>query len=68
MSFQDAMNKCIMPAFIFWVKKWKEPNQTIDWRDFLFFPPEQEVLTATHIYSSEMIALGENDAKILKTD
>lgn len=32
-----------------------------------FFSPDQEVLTALHIYSSDMIALGENSAKILKT-
>lgn len=37
------------------------------WETSLFPPcPEQEVLTALHIYSSELIALCKNDANILK--
>lgn len=34
---------------------------------FYFFFPDQEVLTAMHIHSSEITELGENNAKILKT-
>lgn len=63
------MNKCIAPVFTLWRKK-PNQNKPTDLREsmyILFFSPDQEVLTALHIYSSEMIALGENNAKILKT-
>lgn len=62
------MSKCIMNAFILWVKKLSRTKPQI-WDIFIpshRLPPEQEVLTALLIYSSELIALGKSDTKVLQ--